>query len=101
MTAEVETITAQNARLRAELETERAIVDRVWKALGITTYAGAKGKAIDELVAEATKKFIVEPSTQLAWKVLERRRVPVSLWAMERDAIEEANRLNIKYEAED
>jgi hypothetical protein len=35
---------------------EHAIVDRVWKALGITDYAGAKGKAIDELVAEAVEK---------------------------------------------
>lgn len=101
MQPQTETIEAQNARLREELETERAIVDRVWKALGITTYGGAKGKAIDELVAEVTKKFIVEPSTELAWKVLERRRVPVSLWAVERDAIEEADRLNIKYESED
>lgn len=56
MTIEVETVAAQNARLRTELETERAIVDRVWKALGIFDYAGAKGKAIDELVAEAVER---------------------------------------------
>lgn len=30
---------------------ERAIVDRVWKVLGITTYADAQGQAIDEIVA--------------------------------------------------
>lgn len=34
------------------LEAERKIVGRVWKALGITTYEGANGKSIDELVAE-------------------------------------------------
>lgn len=42
--------------LRERLVEEHAIVDRVWKALGITDYVGAKGKAIDELVAEAVEK---------------------------------------------
>lgn len=35
-------------RLREEIRT----VDRVWKALGITTYAGANGRAIFEIVAQ-------------------------------------------------
>lgn len=34
----------------ARAENEAAIVDRVWKALGISTYEQAGGKAIDELV---------------------------------------------------
>jgi hypothetical protein len=38
--------------IAAERDEEKAIVDRVWKALGVTTYADAKGKAIDELVSE-------------------------------------------------
>lgn len=42
--------------LQAKYETEHAIVARVWKALRIPDYAGAKGKAIDELVAEAVEK---------------------------------------------
>ena len=36
----------------AALAEEKSIVDRVWKALGISTYADAEGKAIDELVAD-------------------------------------------------
>lgn len=36
----------------ARADTERAIVDRVWKALGIATYEQAGGKAIDEHVAD-------------------------------------------------
>jgi hypothetical protein len=39
------------AALTAERDTEKAIVNRVWAALGITTYAQAGGKSIDELVA--------------------------------------------------
>lgn len=38
-------------RLEAELEEEKAIVDRVWKALGISDYDHAKPFAIDEHVA--------------------------------------------------
>ncbi len=38
--------------LRDQLAAETAIIDRVWKALGITTYEQANGKAIDELVSE-------------------------------------------------
>lgn len=37
--------------LAEKLREETAIVDRVWKALGISTYEQAKGKAIDEIVA--------------------------------------------------
>lgn len=62
---QIETITSQNARLRAELETERSFVDRVWKALAIVDYAGARGKAIDELVGDlrATLKNIATQKT--------------------------------------
>jgi len=46
-------------------DAQAAIVARVWKALGITDYAGAKGKAIDELVADlrATLKNIATQNT--------------------------------------
>lgn len=37
--------------LRNERDEEKNIVDRVWKAIGCETYADAKGKTIDELVA--------------------------------------------------
>ncbi len=36
-------------------EGEYAILDRVWKALGISSYEGADGKAIDQHVAEAMR----------------------------------------------
>jgi len=38
------------AALRRQLDDETAIVDRVWKALGIATYEQAEGKSIDEIV---------------------------------------------------
>lgn len=49
-------------RISKERDEEVAIVDRVWKALGISHYAQAKGKAIDELVAELKRK--AEAATQ-------------------------------------
>ena len=39
-------------QLAARVREESAIVDRVWKALEISTYEDAKGKAIDEIVAD-------------------------------------------------
>lgn len=42
--------------MMAMRDEQTAIVARVWKALGITSYEQAKGKAIDELVAEAVEK---------------------------------------------
>lgn|GEM_PF-6552907 len=41
-----------NADLQRRLEEGTNIVDRVWKALGISTYEGAGGKSIDEIVAD-------------------------------------------------
>ena len=38
--------------LEAELAAAHQIVNRVWAALGITTYAEARGKMIYEIVAE-------------------------------------------------
>ena len=46
-------LTAAEARVREET----AIVDRVWRALGISTYEEAKGKAIDELVADLQEQL--------------------------------------------
>lgn len=43
-------------RAEERYQEEHAIVDRVWEALGIDTYEGAGGKAIDELVAELKEK---------------------------------------------
>lgn len=40
---------------KGRYEEEWKIVDRCWKALGIHTYEGANGKAIDEIIAEAVK----------------------------------------------
>ncbi len=37
---------------KEKYEEEKAIVDRVWRALGIETYEQARGLAIDEIVAE-------------------------------------------------
>jgi hypothetical protein len=42
--------------LRQQLESETAIVDRVWKALGVTTYKQANGKSIDELVTQLRQR---------------------------------------------
>lgn len=50
--AEVEEAKAEIARLQAAYREEWRIVDRVWKALGITSYEQARGKEISELVAE-------------------------------------------------
>jgi DNA-binding transcriptional regulator YiaG len=41
-------------------EAEYAIVARVWKALGITTFEEAKGKSIDEIVVERSEKLDTE-----------------------------------------
>lgn len=41
---------------KAKYEAEAAIVDRVWRALRVSQYSDANGKAIDELVAEAVEK---------------------------------------------
>ncbi len=38
--------------LEAERDTSRSYVDRVWQALGISTYEAAGGKALDELVGD-------------------------------------------------
>ena len=43
-------MTQREAELTAQLSSETAIVNRVWAALGITTYAQAQGKSIEELV---------------------------------------------------
>lgn len=43
---------ARVTALEQERDEARAIVDRVWKALGIATYEGARGKSIWEIVAE-------------------------------------------------
>lgn len=48
--------TAEIIRLKSLYENERDTVDRVWKALGISTYDEAGGKAIWELVAELKRK---------------------------------------------
>lgn len=42
---------AQVGSLEAQLKEETAIVDRVWKALGISTYEQAGGKSIEEHVS--------------------------------------------------
>lgn len=42
---------------------EKRIVDRVWKALGVSTYEQAGGKSIDEIVAllrTVAKAFVIE-----------------------------------------
>ncbi len=41
----------QLAASEQRVKEEAAIVDRVWRALGITTYEQANGKSVDELVA--------------------------------------------------
>ena len=50
--AVMKVVNTHDAALRASLADETAIVDRVWKALGVTTYAQVSGKAIDTIVAE-------------------------------------------------
>jgi hypothetical protein len=68
-------ILAHDADLRRQLADETAIVDRVWKALGITTYEQAGGKANHELVAdlaaklEASEKRVEELKKSNAWMV--------------------------------
>lgn len=42
---------AANEWLRTALDNESAIVSRVWRALGISTYQEANGQTIDEIVA--------------------------------------------------
>lgn len=37
---------------KTQFEVERAIVDSVWKALGIDSFDAARGKTISEIVAE-------------------------------------------------
>src|SRR5438132_11421252 len=44
------TLSVERDALRADLAEEQKIVDRVWKALGISRYEDAGGKSIDELV---------------------------------------------------
>lgn len=44
-------LTRQLSEARAAKDEESAIVDRVWKAMSITDYAGASGHAIDQIVA--------------------------------------------------
>ena len=44
-------------------KTEEAIVDRVWKALGISTYEEADGKAIDEIVADWKTRALAAESS--------------------------------------
>jgi hypothetical protein len=64
------------AAIREQLAEEKGIIDRVWKALGISTYADAHGKAIDELVAErvahvpqAAAAPVPEGITPLPWVI--------------------------------
>ena len=45
-----------NEELQAKYQDEYAIVDRVWKALGVKSYDDAKGKAIDELVRDLSAR---------------------------------------------
>ena len=52
-------------------EESEAIVARVWAALGITDYAGAGGKAIDELVAELKRR---DDAAKKAWDDVGRQR---------------------------
>lgn len=47
----VESLQSERDSLRARVAEETAIVDRVWKALGISNYEQAKPFAIDEHVA--------------------------------------------------
>ena len=42
----------ENDRLRDSLSEERKTVDRIWSALGISTYAAAGGLAIFEIIAK-------------------------------------------------
>ena len=53
---DVDQLLIRCAKLRSQLADETAIVNRVWKALGISTMAEANGKAIDELVADLKRR---------------------------------------------
>lgn len=49
---ELAALQAELATVKGRFKEEEAIVDRVWKSLGISTYEQAGGKAIDELVSD-------------------------------------------------
>lgn len=53
-----------NAITERELLLEKHIVERVWKALGISTYEQAKPLTIDEHVAELKKQLAEERSAR-------------------------------------
>lgn len=66
----------QLSDLQQQLEEEKAIVDRVWRALGIETYEQAKPPAIDEHVA-ALKARVAKLEKILAPKAYDPNADPV------------------------
>jgi hypothetical protein len=73
---------AREADLRARLADETAIVDRVWKALGIENYEQAKPLAIDEHVtALRTRLHNIEVAymRNRAWGLEQERQLSVAL----------------------
>ena|SRR5271165_643007 len=50
LTSQVEELKSENAAITMMLEGEKAIVNRIWKDIGIESYADAKGKSIYELI---------------------------------------------------
>ena len=59
---------AQLRAAEARVREESAIVDRVWRALGITTMEEAGGKSIDELVAKLKQAEALRAAEKQLWK---------------------------------
>lgn len=54
--ARIEADAVERKRLEDALETEREIVNRIWRQLGITDYESARGMSIYELIEELQRK---------------------------------------------
>jgi hypothetical protein len=46
------------AELRRQVREAHAVIDRVWRALGVSEYGDARGKTIDELVADLRNQVV-------------------------------------------